>query len=171
MARQGAITGPHGIDVVTELLERSSMRYEVVEHESAYSAQAAETQPDATAKTVRLRDRDGCGLAVPTSERLNVRGVREALDVTHHRRLATEAEMRKEFPAFDVGAMPPFVPGRLPDVDIELLYHERIVCAGGEHERSVRIAPLDLPRLAEPRVADICEHREDREQVGNPPSF
>jgi hypothetical protein len=61
MARQGAITGPHGIDVVTELLERSSVRYEVVEHESAYSAQAAETEPDATAKTV------GCATATGTA--------------------------------------------------------------------------------------------------------
>jgi hypothetical protein len=110
MARQGAITRPHGIDVVTELLERSSVRYEVVEHESAYSAQAAETEPDATAKTVGLRDRGGHCLAVPASERSNV-------------------------------------------------------C------RARRIAPLDLLRLAEPRVAYICEHREDREQVGNPASF
>jgi prolyl-tRNA editing enzyme YbaK/EbsC (Cys-tRNA(Pro) deacylase) len=172
MARQGAITGPHRIDVVTELLERSGVRHDVVEHESAYSARAAETEPDATAKTVGLRDRDGYCLAVPASERLNVRRAREALGATHHLRLATEAEMRKEFPAFDVGAIPPFVPGRLPEVvDIALLHHERIVCAGGEHERSVRIAPLDLLRLAEPRVADICEHREDREQVGNPASF
>jgi prolyl-tRNA editing enzyme YbaK/EbsC (Cys-tRNA(Pro) deacylase) len=102
---------------------------------------------------------------------LNVRRAREALGATHRLRLATEAEMRKKFPAFDVGAIPPFVPGRLPEVvDIALLHHERIVCAGDEHERSVRIAPLDLLRLAEPRVADICEHREDREQVGNPAS-
>jgi prolyl-tRNA editing enzyme YbaK/EbsC (Cys-tRNA(Pro) deacylase) len=84
----------------------------------------------------------------------------------------TEEEMREAFPAFDVGAIPPFPPGRLPEVvDIALLHHERIVCAGGERERSVPIAPLELLRLAEPRVADICEHPEDREQPGNPPSF
>jgi prolyl-tRNA editing enzyme YbaK/EbsC (Cys-tRNA(Pro) deacylase) len=80
--------------------------------------------------------------------------------------------MREHFPAFDVGAIPPFASGRLPEVvDIALLHHERIICAGGEHERSVRIAPLDLLRLAEPRVADICEHSEDREQAANLPSF
>jgi Ala-tRNA(Pro) deacylase len=177
MAGQRTTQEPHGIDVVTALLERMAVPYEVIEHEATYSAQAeagaAASDPDATAKTVALHDRDGCRLAViPASERLDVRRAREALGATHHLRLATEEEMREAFPAFDVGAIPPFPPGRLPEVvDIALLHHERIVCAGGEHERSVRIAPLDLLRLAEPRVADICEHPEDREQLGNPPSF
>ena len=177
MAGQRATTGPHGIDVVTELLRRSGVPYEVVEHEATYSARAearaAAAEPDATAKTVALHDRDGYRLAVvPASERLDVRRARRALGATHHLRLATEEEMREHFPAFDVGAIPPFAPGRLPEVvDIALLHHERIVCAGGEHDRSVRIAPLDLLRLAEPRVADICEHPEDREQAENLPSF
>jgi Ala-tRNA(Pro) deacylase len=168
---------PHGIQVVTELLERSGVPYEVLEHEATYSAQAearaAATEPDATAETVTLHDRDGYRLAVvPASERLNMRRAREALGATHHLRLATETEMAQEFPAFDVGAIPPFAPGRLPEVvDIALLHHDRIVCAGGEHQRSVRIAPLDLLRLAEPRVADICEHPEDGEQTGQRPSF
>jgi Ala-tRNA(Pro) deacylase len=177
MPGQRATEEPHGIDVVTELLERRGVPYEVVEHEPTYSAQAearaAAAEPAATAKTVALHDRDGYRLAVvPASERLDVRRARVALGATHHLRLATEEEMREQFPAFEVGAIPPFTPGHLPEiVDIALLHHERIVCAGGEHERSVRIAPLDLLRLAEPRVADICEHPEDREQVGNPPTF
>jgi Ala-tRNA(Pro) deacylase len=168
---------PHGIDAVTELLERRGVPYEIVEHEPTYSAQgearAAATEPEATAKTGALHDRDGYRLAViPASERLDLRRARVAFGATHHLRLATEEEMREEFPAFDVGAIPPFTSEHLPEVvDIALLHHERIVCAGGEHERSVRIAPLDLLRLAEPRVADVCEHPEDREQVGNPPSF
>ena len=177
MPGQRATEEPHGIDVVTELLERRGVPYEVVEHEPTYSAQAearaAAAEPAATAKTVALHDRDGYRLAVvPASERLDVRRARVALGATHHLRLATEEEMREQFPAFEVGAIPPFTPGHLPEiVDIALLHHERIVCAGGEHEHSVRIAPLDLLRLAEPRVADICEHPEDREQVGNPPTF
>jgi Ala-tRNA(Pro) deacylase len=177
MTGQRAAGKPHGIDVVTELLARSGVPYEIVEHEATYSARAeahaAASEPGATAKTVALHDRDGYRLAVvPASERLDVRRAREVLGASHHLRLATEEEMREEFPTFDVGAIPPFAPGRLPEVvDIALLHHQRIVCAGGEHERSVRIAPLDLLRLAEPRVADICEHPEDREQLVNPPSF
>jgi hypothetical protein len=70
----------------------------------------------------------------------------------------------RDFPAFDVGAMPPFATTPLPEVvDLRLLRHDRIVCAGGEHRCSVRIDALELLRITEPRVADICEHPDERE--------
>jgi prolyl-tRNA editing enzyme YbaK/EbsC (Cys-tRNA(Pro) deacylase) len=55
-------------------------------------------------------------------------------------------------------------------VDVRLLRHERIVCAGGEHRRSVLIAALDLLRITGPRVAEICERPEDRDAPGHLPS-
>jgi Ala-tRNA(Pro) deacylase len=166
----------HGIDAVTRFLEGRGVRYEVVEHDAAYSAvaeaRAAGADPEATAKTVALHDRDGYRLAVvPASERLDVRRAREVLGASHHLRLATEEELRQDFPAFDLGALPPFGTAPLPEVvDLRLVVHERIVCAGGEHRRSVRIEALDLLRITEPRVADICEHPEDREPAGKLPS-
>jgi hypothetical protein len=52
----------------------------------------------------------------------------------------------------------------LPEVgDLRLLRHDRIVRDGGEHRRSVRMGALELLRITEPRVADICEHPEARE--------
>src|SRR5919204_6252380 len=112
---------PHGIDVVTELLDRRGVRYEVVEHEATYSAQAearaAATEPEATAKTVALHDRDGYRLAViPASERLDVRRARVALGASHHLRLASEGELERDFPACEVGALPPFGLPQLPEV-------------------------------------------------------
>jgi Ala-tRNA(Pro) deacylase len=160
---------PSGIEAVTRLLERRDVRYEIVEHDATYSAaaeaRATEADPEATAKTVALRDRDAYRLAVvPASERLDVRRAREVLGATHHLRLASERELERDFPAFEVGAMPPFVTAQLPEVvDLRLLRHDRIVCAGGEHRRSVRMDVLDLLRIMEPRVADICEHPDDRE--------
>jgi Ala-tRNA(Pro) deacylase len=151
------------------LLERRDVRYQVVEHDATYSAaaeaRATEADPEATAKTVALRDHDGYWLAVvPASERLDVRRVRQLLGATHHLRLATERELERDFPAFDVGAMPPFATTPLPEVvDLRLLRHDRIVCAGGEHRRSVRMDALELLRITEPRVADICEHPDERE--------
>jgi prolyl-tRNA editing enzyme YbaK/EbsC (Cys-tRNA(Pro) deacylase) len=100
-----------------------------------------------------------------------VRRAREVLGASHRLRLATEEELRKDFPAFDLGALPPFATAPLPElVDLRLVGHERIVCAGGEHRRSVLIKALDLLRITEPRVADICEHPEDREPAGKLPS-
>jgi Ala-tRNA(Pro) deacylase len=158
----------HGIEAVTDVLERRGVRFEVVEHDPTYgaaaAARAADAEPEATAKTVVLHDRDGYRLAVvPASERLDVRRARELLDASHHLRLATEEELSEDFPAFEVGALPPFGTARLPEiVDVRLLRHERIVCAGGEHRCSVLIDAVDLLRLTEPRVADICEHPEER---------
>ena len=33
-----------------------------------------------------------------------------------------------------------------------------MLCAGGDHSHSIRLDPLELLRLAEPRVGDICEN-------------
>ena len=46
-------------------------------------------------------------------------------------------------------------------VDIRLVYREHVLCAGGDHRHGIRLDPRDLLRLAEPRVADICEHDGD----------
>jgi prolyl-tRNA editing enzyme YbaK/EbsC (Cys-tRNA(Pro) deacylase) len=53
---------------------------------------------------------------------------------------------------------------------VRLLRHQRIVCAAGEHRCSVVIAAVDLLRIAEPRVADICQHPEERFRTDEPPA-
>jgi Ala-tRNA(Pro) deacylase len=167
----------HGIDAVTAFLERRGVPYDVVEHDAAYSAvaeaRAVAAEPEATAKTVALHDRDGYRLAVvPASERLDVRRAREVLGASHHLRLASEEELEREFPECELGALPPFGTPRLPQVvDVRLLRHERITFTGGERRRSVRITTIDLLRVTEPRVADICEHPEERDPADKLPSF
>jgi Ala-tRNA(Pro) deacylase len=175
MTGQRTTAEPYGIEAVRRFLERRGVPYEVLEHDPTYSAaaeaRAAGADLGATAKTVVLHDRGGYRLAViPASERLDVHRARELLGGSHHLRLATEEELRQDFPAFEPGAWPPFGMARLPElVDVWLLRHERIVCAGGEHRCSVVIATLDLLRVSEPRVAAICAHPEDREPPGKLP--
>jgi Ala-tRNA(Pro) deacylase len=176
MAGRRATTEAHGIGAVRSFLERRGVPYEVVEHEPTYSAaaeaRAAGADLEATAKAVALHDHDGYRLAViPAGERVDVRRVRDVLGASHHLRLATEQELEQDFPAFELGALPPFGAAPLPEVvDVRLLRHERLVCAGGEHSHSVLIGALDLLRITEPRVADICEYPEDREPPGKLPS-
>ena len=84
---------------------------------------------------------------------------RQALRADRHLRLATEEEAAEAFPDYEVGALPPFAAGHVPEiVDTRLLYVDRILCAAGDHRHGVLLAPRDLVRMAEPRVADICEH-------------
>ena len=153
----------HGIDAVTSFLESHGVGYDVVEHRPTFSAaaeaRAAGADPQAAAKTLALHDRGGYRMAVvPASHRLDLHRARTLLDATGHLRLASEAELERDFPMFDVGAMPPLgamMP--MPEiVDIHLLYHDRILCAGGDHKHSIQIDPRDLLRLCEPQVANLC---------------
>jgi prolyl-tRNA editing enzyme YbaK/EbsC (Cys-tRNA(Pro) deacylase) len=54
-------------------------------------------------------------------------------------------------------------------IDVHLLYHERILCAGGDHRHSLRMDPRDLLRLSEPRVASLCEPTEGRSRFRDLP--
>jgi Ala-tRNA(Pro) deacylase len=168
---------PQGIDAVTSVLERRAVPFEVLEHDPTYSAvaeaRAAAADPQATAKTIVLHDHDGYRLAVvPASERLDVRRARELLGASHHLRLATEQELQRDFPGFEVGALPPFGTAHLSEVvDVRLLRHQRIVCAGGDHRCSVLMDAVDLLRITEPRVGDICEHPEERIRAEDRRSF
>ena len=118
-------------------------------YSAAAEARAVGADLEATAKTVALHDRDGYRLAViPACERLDVRRARDLLGASHHLRLATEEELRQAFPAFELGALPPFGTAPLPEVvDLRLLRRERVRCAAGEHRRSLLIAALDLLRV------------------------
>ena len=108
---------------------------------------------------------------IPATHRLDLARVRELLGCSSHLRLATEAELEADFPMFDVGAMPPLGPMMpMPEIfDVHLLYHDRIVCAGGDHKHSLRMDPRDLLRVCEPRVASICESSDGRSRFRDLP--
>ena len=154
----------HGITAVIGYLDGAGVAYEVVEHRPTFSAaaeaRASGIEPRDAAKTLALHDRGGYRLAViPAPRRLDLHRVRALLGGTSHLRLATEEELERDFPMFDVGALPPLGPiVPVPEiVDVHLLYHDRSLCAGGDHRHSLRMDPRDLLRLCEPRVADLCE--------------
>ncbi len=166
----------HGIEAVTAFLEAEGVRHEVVEHRPTFSAaaeaRAAGAEPREAAKTLALRDHDAYRMAViPATHRLDLHRMRELLGASSHLRLATEAELEQDFPMFDVGAMPPLGPMiPMPEViDVHLLYHERILCAGGDHRHALKMDPRDLLRVCEPRVASICESSEGRSRFRDLP--
>jgi Ala-tRNA(Pro) deacylase len=156
-------------------LDAAGVRYEIVEHALAYTAAdeagAAGREPQETAKTLVLIDGDRVRLAViPASRRLDVDRARRALDAGRHLRLATEEEAAERFPAFEVGAVPPFAGEAIPEViDSRLLYHEKILCSAGDHRHGLLLDPRDLFRLTEPRVADICEHAPGEHRFADAP--
>jgi Ala-tRNA(Pro) deacylase len=153
-----------GLEAVTGYLDERGVDYEVVEHETTYTAaeeaRAAGVPPDHAAKTIALRDDQQQRLAVtPASERLDLGKVRELLGAGPSLRLATEEEIERDFPAFELGALPP-LGSMLPApevIDRRLLDHDRILCHGGDQRHGVLLDPQDLVEIVQPQVADICE--------------
>jgi Ala-tRNA(Pro) deacylase len=153
-----------GLDAVTGFLDEQEVGYEVREHRATYTAaeeaRAVELPPDDVAKTIALRDEESYQFAViPASHRLDLRKAREALDAGKSLRLATEQEMKADFPQFEVGALPPLGPvvsgGEV--LDRRLLEHERILCSAGDHRHGLLLDPHDLVEVVQPKVADVCE--------------
>jgi Ala-tRNA(Pro) deacylase len=149
---------------LAQLLDEAGVEHELVEHPAAFTAvdeaAVAGVEPTRVAKTLVLHDRDGYRLAViPAGKRLDLARARDALRATRHLRLATEEEIQVAFPGFEVGAVPPLGDSLpVPEVvDIRLLYRERVLCAAGDHRHGVLLDPRELLRVAEPRVADVCE--------------
>ncbi len=148
---------------VAAFLHGHGVAFDVVEHphtERAAAEAAATGRPAAeVGKTVVLQDGSAYVLAIiPASERLDLHKVRELLGAGSQLRLATEAEIGRDFPLVEVGAVPPAGPG-LPMaelVDRRLLDRTRILCAGGDHQHSIVLDPRDLVRLTGAKVADIC---------------
>lgn len=94
------------------------------------------------------------------SGRLDLRKLRALLDGSKHDvRLASEEDLGRDFPEFELGAVPPVGGGRRDPVvvDSRVAEREALVLEAGSHEESVRLAPDDLIRLAHAQVADVRE--------------
>ena len=79
-------------------------------------------------------------MAVPATCRLDMHLVQAAVG-DRHVRLATEEELRRDFPGIELGALPPLgsLLGAPLYVDQEVLQHETVVFAAGSQTESVQI--------------------------------
>lgn len=152
-----------GAATVVEYLEGRNAAFHVVEHppsaSAAEEADVAGWSRESVAKTVVLQDHSGYLVAiVPASERLDMHKLRTLLGASRRIRLATEDEIARDFPTFEVGATPPIGP-MLPEaevIDQRLLDQPRILCAGGDRRHSIVIDPGELAWLTDAKIADIC---------------
>lgn len=141
-----------------EFLDSQSVKYLVVSHSLAYTAQGvaalAHVSGKKLAKTVIVKVDDILAMAVvPASSHVDLDRLREltgALTVE----LATEREFKDAFPDCETGAMPPF--GNLYDMpvyaDANLADHEEITFSAGSHRELVRMKWEDMRRLVNPTI-------------------
>ena len=135
---------------VEEYLRERGVSFEAIPHAQAYTsideARTLGVDADEVLKTLAVRTGPGYVLAViPAPRRLDLRLVREAVG-DQHARLASEEELRHDFPDYQLGALPPLgalVGGNLY-VDPEVLGHETVVFAAGTQTKSVKMRTQEL---------------------------
>jgi Ala-tRNA(Pro) deacylase len=150
---------------LTTALDKEGVRYELLPHahteRAADEAKALGVELAEVGKTLVLTTPAGYVRAVlPASERLDLRKVGELLAVGKKQvHLSTEDDLARDYPEFDLGAVPPLGGGRSDRVliDNRLAERESIVIEAGSHDESVRVPTADLVRLAAAEIADICQ--------------
>jgi Ala-tRNA(Pro) deacylase len=152
------------VDAIVGFLEGAGVSFEVIEHETVMSASAeahvVDTSPEMVAKTIVLHDGSAYVIAaISAAARLDLHKLRELLGTSRKLRLASEAEIARDFPSLEVGAVPPFGP-MVPAaevIDTALLEQQRILCPAGDHRHSVLVDPREVARITASKVADISE--------------
>ncbi len=143
-------------------LDQNQIRYTLMSHSPAYTAQAAAAtmhiRGKEVAKSVVVRSGEEMVLAVlPASHHINLKKLEAILGKPA--RLATEQEFSNLFPDCELGGMPPF--GQLYNLpvyaDESLTADEEIVFNAGTHHDAIRMALTDFMRLAKPRVASFAD--------------
>src|SRR5260370_32757789 len=155
---------------VTQHLKTHGVPFEHIAHQQTYTsiAEARSLGIDASEvlKTVAMRVAGGYALmAIPATCRLDMRLVQAAVG-DRHVRLATEEELLRDFPEFELGALPPL--GSLLDaplyVDQEVLQHETVVFAAGSQTESVQLRTADLLQHEQVTALPLIKHADDNDK-------
>jgi Ala-tRNA(Pro) deacylase len=149
---------------LTRVLDEAGARYELLTHvrtESAVAeAEALGIASADVAKTLVVRTPEGYVRAVlPATERIDLRKLRRIHGGGKKKvHLASEEQLARDYPEFDLGAVPPIGGARRDRVVVDRRLAERdsVVLEAGSHEESVRIPTGDLLRVTEAEVVDIC---------------
>jgi len=149
--------------VLTRALDLRRAAYEVIEHPrtdtAVAEANALGVAADEVAKTIVLVTPEGHLRAVlPASERLDLARVRELLGEGKAVHLASEEELARDYPMFELGAVPPVGgPSDPVLVDRHTANRESVIVEAGTHRESVLMKTADLLAMTHAEVADICE--------------
>lgn len=147
-----------------EFLDEQKIRYTVMSHSSAYTAQeiaaATHIPGKALAKTVMVKiDGRMTMVVLPAAFRIDLHLLKRAVGAAKVE-LATEAEFREAFPDCETGAMPPF--GNLYGLPVlvaqSLTDNKEIAFNAGTHTEVMKLDFADFERLVNPTVLKISEH-------------
>lgn len=145
-----------------EFLDSRGIKYVVISHSVAYTAQAiaalAHIPGKELAKTVVTKIDGRFAMAVvPASRQVDLAFLKAATR-SNTVELASEMEFKSKFPDCETGAMPPF--GNLYDMavfaDESLSQDKEIAFNAGSHRELIRLAWEDFERLVKPTVVRLA---------------
>ncbi len=146
---------------VTELLDKSGIKYELTEHKPVFEAQrmaAEEHEPGRyVAKPVIVKADDKFVMCVLAAcHKVNLAGLKQQLGAKSVK-LAEENQIAKLFPDCDLGAEPPF--GNLYDIptlmDKALEKDDHIMFQAGAHDKAIKMSMADYIKLVEPKLLEF----------------
>ena len=147
-----------------EMLDREGVKYVVISHSPAYTAQevaaSAHIAGKELAKTVMVKIDGKLAMAVlPASYQVDFDRLRQAAGLSKVR-LASEQEFKDTFPDCEVGAMPPF--GNLYNMEVfvaqKLTENDQIAFNAGTHTELVKMNYADYARLVKPKILKFSVH-------------
>jgi len=148
-----------------EYLDKHNVKYIVVSHSPAYTAQGiaalAHIPGKELAKTVVVKLDGKLVMAVlPASFHVDLGRLKEATKAKAAE-LASEDEFKGRFPECETGAMPPF--GNLYGIEVfadeNLTNDKEIAFNAGSHRELIRLAWEDFEKLAKPKVIRFASGR------------
>jgi len=155
---------------VTEHLQAHGVPFALIAHPQAYTsideARALGIEASEVVKTVAVRTAGGYALmAIPATCRLDMHLVQAAVG-HRHVRLATEEELLRDFPDFELGALPPLgsLLGAPLFVDQEALQHETVVFAAGSQTESVQLKTADLLQHEQVTAVPLTRHADENDK-------
>jgi Ala-tRNA(Pro) deacylase len=144
-----------------DFLKENKVKYTVVTHEMAYTAQetaaSAHVSGKGMAKTVMLKVEGKMMMAVLSASRKLEFHLLKSVLGTPRVEMAGEADFKDMFPECEIGAMPPFgnLYGLHVIADGGLAASEEILFNAGSHTELIRMPAKDFFSLVKPKIADI----------------
>jgi len=147
-----------------EFLDNSGVKYEITEHQPAFTAQqvaAEEHEPGQyVAKPVIVKvDGKYMMCVLSACYKIDLGALKRQLGAKSVE-LADEDELGKIFDDCDLGAEPPF--GNLYELptimDKSMEQDDHIMFQGGTHEKAIRMSMSDYRKLVKPKVLEFSYH-------------
>ena len=150
------------IQKLRDYLDENKIKYVVISHSTAYTAQetaqSAHVSGKEMAKTVMVKiDGKMAMVVLPASTKIEMDLLKETTGADQVK-LAGEAEFKSLFPDCEIGAMPPF--GNLYRIPVyvatRLVEDDVIAFNAGNHRELIKMKFTDFQRLVQPQLVDVA---------------